>query len=178
MIASATTRRSIGIQPRDRAWLQRDRLKTRDANWNGFVPGSPDSHHFLSIHRTTAMARRRWAFVIEIVANSIRIEHLRGDELPANAAKTVTQSKFEAGIDPETVTRRAKAGRLSPRSSPGKRRQSRAARGREKERFGVARTVGLLSKSAVFAGDKILVFQPTRKQFRKLAIFHKRSSAF
>ena len=49
------------------------------------------------------MARRRWAFVIEIVADSIRIEHLRGDELPANAAKMVTQSKFEAGIDSETV---------------------------------------------------------------------------
>ena len=49
------------------------------------------------------MARRRWAFVIEIVADSIRIEHLRGDELPANAAKMVTQSKFEAGIDPEAV---------------------------------------------------------------------------
>ena len=64
---------------------------------------SPDSHHFLSIHRTIAMARRRWAFVIEIVADSIRIEHLRGDELPANAAKMVTQSKFEAGIDPEAV---------------------------------------------------------------------------
>jgi hypothetical protein len=94
---------SIGIQPRDRAWLQRDRLKTRDANWNGFVPGSPDSHHFLSIHRITATARWHWAFVIEIVADSIRIEHLRGDELPANAAKTVTQSKFEAGIDSETV---------------------------------------------------------------------------
>ena len=103
MIASATTRRGIGIQPRDRAWLQRDRLKTRDANWNGFVPGSPDSHHFLSIRRTAATARRHWAFVIEIVADSIRIEHLRGDELPANTAKMVTQSKFEAGIDPEAV---------------------------------------------------------------------------
>ena len=103
MIASATTRRSIGIQPRDRAWLQRDRLKTRDANWNGFVPGSPDSHHFLSIRRTVAMARRHWAFVIEIVADSIRIEYLRGNELPANVAKTVTKSEFEAGIDSETV---------------------------------------------------------------------------
>ena len=49
------------------------------------------------------MARRRWVFVIEIVADSIGIEHLRGDELPANAAKMVTQSKFEAGIDPEAV---------------------------------------------------------------------------
>jgi hypothetical protein len=61
--------------------------------------------------------RWRWAFVIEIVADSIRIEHLRGDELPANAAKMVTQSKFEAGIDPEAVGEGAKAGRLSPRSS-------------------------------------------------------------
>ena len=59
--------------------------------------------HFLSIRRTAAMARRHWAFVIEIVADSIRIEHLRGDELPANAAKMVTQSKFEAGIDPKAV---------------------------------------------------------------------------
>jgi hypothetical protein len=49
------------------------------------------------------MARRRWVFVIEIIADSIRIEHLGRNELPANAAKMVTQSKFEAGIDPEAV---------------------------------------------------------------------------
>ncbi len=49
------------------------------------------------------MARRRWAFVIEIIADSIRIEHLGGNELPADVAKTVAKSEFEAGIDPETV---------------------------------------------------------------------------
>jgi hypothetical protein len=49
------------------------------------------------------MARRRWAFVIEIIADSIRIEHLGGNELPADVAKTVTKSEFEAGIDSETV---------------------------------------------------------------------------
>jgi hypothetical protein len=49
------------------------------------------------------MARRRWALVIEIIADSIRIEHLRGDELPANAAKMVTQSEFVACVDSETV---------------------------------------------------------------------------
>src|ERR1700720_2434705 len=53
-------------------WLQRNRLKTGNRNWNGFERGRAE--HFLSIHRTTAMARRRWAFVIEIIADSIRIE--------------------------------------------------------------------------------------------------------
>ena len=49
------------------------------------------------------MARRRWAFVIEIVADSIRIEHLGGNCLQADVAKMVTKSKFVAGIDSETV---------------------------------------------------------------------------
>ncbi len=49
------------------------------------------------------MARRRWAFVIEIIADSIRIEYLGGNELPADVAKMVTKSEFEAGIDSETV---------------------------------------------------------------------------
>ena len=64
------------------------------------------AEHFLSIGRTAATARRHWAFVIEIVADSIRIEHLRGNELPANVAKTVTKSEFEADIDSETVRER------------------------------------------------------------------------
>ena len=124
------------------------------------------------------MARRRWAFVIEIIADSIRIEHLGGNELPADVAKTVTQSKFVAGIDPETVGEGQRpAGFLHDRPLVSAGNQERT-RGREKERFGVARTVGLLSKSVFFAADQIVVFRPTRKQFRKLAIFHKRSSAF
>ena len=49
------------------------------------------------------MERRRWTFVIEIIADPIRIEYLGGNELPANVAKTVTKSEFETGIDPETV---------------------------------------------------------------------------
>src|SRR5207245_8040328 len=73
-------------------------------NWNGFVHGRAE--HFLSIGRTAATARRHWAFVIEIVADSIRIEHLRGNELPANVAKTVTKSEFEEDIDSETVRER------------------------------------------------------------------------
>src|SRR5437016_1353065 len=81
-----------------------NRLKTGNRNWNGFVHGRAE--HFLSIGRTAATARRHWAFVIEIVADSIRIEHLRGNELPANVAKTVTQSEFEADIDSETVRER------------------------------------------------------------------------
>ena len=112
------------------------------------------TEHFLSIGRTAATARRHWAFVIEIVADSIRIEHLRGDELPANTAKMVTQSKFEAGIDSETVREGQRpAGFLhdGPLVSAGNQERTEA----EKERFAVARTVGLLSKSAVFAGDKI-----------------------
>jgi hypothetical protein len=61
------------------------------------------AEHFLSIRRTAPMARRRWALVIEIIADSIRFEDLSGNELPPDMAKTITQSKFEAGIDPETV---------------------------------------------------------------------------
>ena len=45
-----TSLNSFQIQTRDRAWLQRDRLKTRDANWNGFVPEMADSHDLFSIH--------------------------------------------------------------------------------------------------------------------------------
>jgi hypothetical protein len=86
------------------ARLQRNRLKTGNRNWNGFVHGRAE--HFLSIGQTAATARWHWAFVIEIVADSIRIEHLRGNELPANVAKTVTQSEFEANIDSETVRER------------------------------------------------------------------------
>jgi hypothetical protein len=82
-------------------WLQRNRLKTGNRNWNGFERGRAE--HFLSIRRTAATAWRHWAFVIEIVADSIRIEHLGGNYLQADVAKTVTKSKFEAGIDPETV---------------------------------------------------------------------------
>ena len=61
------------------------------------------TEHFLSIGRTAAMEPRRWTFVIEIIADPIRIEYLGGNELPANVAKTVTKSEFETGIDPETV---------------------------------------------------------------------------
>src|SRR5947207_5638841 len=64
------------------------------------------AEHFLSIGRTAATARRHCAFVIEIVADSIRIEHLRGNDLPANVAETVTKSEFEADIDSETVRER------------------------------------------------------------------------
>src|SRR5438552_9497436 len=84
-----------------RARLQRNRLKTGSRNWNGFV--HVRAEHFLSIGRTAAMARRRWAFVIEIIADSIRIEHLGGNELPVDVAEAVTKSEFEAGIDSETV---------------------------------------------------------------------------
>ena len=49
------------------------------------------------------MAPRRWAFVNEIIADSIRIENLGGNELPADVAKTVTESEFVASIDPESV---------------------------------------------------------------------------
>jgi hypothetical protein len=64
------------------------------------------AERFLSIRRTGVMARRRWAFVIEIIADLIRIEYLRGNELPADVAKTVTKSEFVPGIDSETVRKR------------------------------------------------------------------------
>src|SRR5436190_18600229 len=134
-----------------RARLQRNRLKTGNRNWNGFVNGRTE--HFLSIGRTAAMERRRWTFVIEIIADPIRIEYLGGNELPANVAKTVTKSEFETGIDPETVREGQRpAGFLHDRPlvSAGNQERTEAE---EKERFVVARTVGLLSKSAVFAGD-------------------------
>jgi len=61
----------------------------------------------LPFHRSnSATARRQWASSSKIVADSIRIEHLRGNELPANVAKTVTKSDFEANIDSETVRER------------------------------------------------------------------------
>jgi hypothetical protein len=42
--------------------------------------------------------------IIEIIADSIRIEHLGGNELPVDLAETVTESEFVAGIDPKTVS--------------------------------------------------------------------------
>jgi hypothetical protein len=109
--------------------------------------------HFLSIRRTAATARRHCAFVIEIVADSIRIEHLRGDELPANAAKMVTQSKFEAGIDPEAVGEGQRpAGFLHDRPLVSAGNQERTEV-EKKKGLEFARTVELLSKSVVFVGD-------------------------
>ena len=67
------------------------------------MPGRAESRHLLSIHKTRATPRRRYALVIEIIADSIGIEHLGGNQLPANVAKTVTKSEFETGIDSETV---------------------------------------------------------------------------
>ena len=95
------SRAGFRIRRAHRLRLNRNRLKTGNRNWNGFVQGRAE--HFLFIYRTAAMARRRWAFVIEIIADSIRIEHLGGNELPADVTKTVTESEFVAGIDPETV---------------------------------------------------------------------------
>ena len=141
------------------------------------MPGSPDSHHFLSIYRTTAVARGRWAFIIEIIADSIRIEHLGGNELPPDVAKTVTQSKFEAGIDPETVRERQRpAGFLhdGPLVSAGNQERTEAQKKKSLESHERWGCFGI----SVFRRRQILVFQPTRKQFRKLAIFRKRSSAF
>jgi hypothetical protein len=157
------------------AWLQRNRLKTGNRNWNGFV--HERAEHFLSIGRTAAMARRRWAFVIEIIADSIRIEHLGGNELPADVAKMVTKSEFEAGIDSETVREGQRpAGFLHDRPLVSASNQERTEAEKKKglkshERWGC---FGI----SVFRRRQILVFQPTRKQFRKPAIFHKRSSAF
>ena len=51
------------------AWLQGNRLKTRDADWNGFV--WTNWRHFLFVLRIAAMTWRRCAFVIEIIADSI-----------------------------------------------------------------------------------------------------------
>ena len=84
------------------------------------------AEHFLSIGRTAATARRHWAFVIEIVADSIRIEHLGGNELPADVAKIVTKSKFVAGIDSETVSKGQRpAGFLHDRPLVGTRDRER-----------------------------------------------------
>ena len=152
VIASATTRRSIGIQPRDRARLQRNRLKTGNRNRNGFVNGK--AKHFLSIRRTAAMARRRWAFVIEIIADSIRIEHLGGNELPADVAKTVTESEFVAGIDPEAVGEGQRpAGFLHDRPLVSAGNQERTDAEKEK-RLVSHEELGCL-KSSVFRADQL-----------------------
>ena len=139
-----------------RARLQRNRLKTGNRNWNGFVNGRTE--HFLSIGRTAAMERRRWTFVIEIIADPIRIEYLGGNELPANVAKTVTKSEFETGIDPETVREGQRpAGFLHDRPLVSAGNQERTEAEKKKgleshERLGVG------SKSAIFAVDQIIVF--------------------
>jgi hypothetical protein len=85
-----------------RAWLQGNRLKTRNADWNGFA--WTNWRHFLFVLRIAAMTWRRCAFVIEIFADSIRIEHLGRNELPADVPKAVTESELVIGIDPQTVS--------------------------------------------------------------------------
>ena len=157
------------------ARLQRNRLKTGNRNWNGFVHGRVE--HFLSIRRTAAMARRRWAFVIEIIADPIRIEHLGGNELPANVAKMVTKSEFEAGIDSETVCEGQRpAGFLHDRPLVGASNQERTD-AEKKEGLESHERLGCF-RNQRFSPALIVVFQLTRNQFRKLTIFHKRSSAF
>ena len=47
------------------------------------------------------MARWRWAFVKEIIADSIRIE--RRKRVASERGQEVTKSEFEAGIDSKTV---------------------------------------------------------------------------
>jgi len=101
------------------------------------------------------MERRRWTFVIEIIADPIRIEYLGGNELPANVAKTVTKSEFETGIDPETVREGQRpAGFLHDRPlvSAGK---SRAERRRKKEGFGGARAFGLFRNQRFSPATKL-----------------------
>ena len=46
---------SVRVQRSHRAWLQGNRLKTRDADWNGFV--RTNWSHFLFALRIAAMAR-------------------------------------------------------------------------------------------------------------------------
>ena len=48
-------RSSVRVQRSRRAWLQGNRLKTRDADWNGFV--RTNWSHFLFALRIAAMAR-------------------------------------------------------------------------------------------------------------------------
>jgi hypothetical protein len=111
------------------------------------------AEHFLFIYRAAAMARRRWAFVIEIIADSIRIEHLGGNELPADVAKTVTESEFVAGIDPETVGEGQRpAGFLHDRPLVSAGNQERTDAEKEK-RLVSHEELGCL-KSSVFRADQ------------------------
>jgi hypothetical protein len=133
--------------------------------------------HFLSIRRTAAMARRHWAFVIEMIADSIRIEYLDGNELPADVAKTVTKREFVAGIDSETVRKGQRpAGFLHdcPLVSAGNQERTDAEKKKgleSHERLGAFEISG-------FRGRLNCSILANRDQFGKLAIFHKRSSAF
>jgi hypothetical protein len=102
------------------------------------------------------MARRRWAFVIEIIADSIRIENLGGNELPADVAKTVTESEFVASIDPETVGEGQRpAGFLHDRPLVSAGNQERTDAEKEK-RLVSHEEVGCL-KSSVFRADQLSI---------------------
>src|SRR5207253_11162255 len=104
------------------------------------------------------MERRRCAFVIEIIADSIRNEHLGRNELPADVTKTVTENEFVAGIDPETVREGQRPAAFlhdRPQVSAGNQERSDAEKKKgleSHERLGVG------SKSAIFAVDQIIVF--------------------
>jgi hypothetical protein len=156
-----------------RARLQGNRLKTRDADWNGFA--WTNWRHFLFVLRIAAMTWRRCAFVIEIFADSIRIEHFCGNELPADVPKPIAEREFVTGIDPNTVSEGQRpAGFLNDRALVGACDQERSD-DEEEECLGSHEQSGVSWNSAVLANDKIVLFQAVRNQFRKLAIFHKRT---
>jgi hypothetical protein len=99
------------------------------------------------------------------------MEHFSGDKLPAGMAKAIAEGEFVACINPETVGEgQSPTGFLNDRPLVSARDQERSDTKKKKrleshERFGVG------SKSAIFAVEEIVLFQATRNQFRKLAIF-------
>src|ERR1700730_8088514 len=77
------------------ARLQRDRLKTRNTNWDCFVRAN--WRHFLFVLRIAAMTWWHQILVIEIITHLIRIEHLCGNELPTGMANPIAEREFITG---------------------------------------------------------------------------------
>jgi hypothetical protein len=166
---------SVGERRTHRAWLQGNRLKTRDADWNGFV--RTNWRHFLFVLRTEAMAQGRGTFVIEIIADPIRVEHLDGDELPADVAKAVTEGEFITAIDSKAVGKRQRlSGFLDDCALVSAGDQERSDDEKEKCLSAHERLGWIRNQRFRCPGDYSISGNPD--QFRKTrSYFHKRNSA-
>jgi len=124
------------------------------------------------------MARRRWAFVIKIIADLIRMERFCGNELPAHVAKPITEREFVGGIDPETVSEGQRpAGFLHDRPLVSARNQERSD-AEKKKGLESHEQLGCFDVSVFRRRPNCSISGDLESIPKNSVIFHKRNSAF